>query len=103
MKKNGIRHVVIDMQGTKKVEIPQAIMHAVMEVALNKENHPLLIHCNHGKVCDPSRRHTRETIADSSVASHWLRRSCDPACSWLDSRLDRPRVSRLRRTQGSRL
>lgn len=50
MKDHGIRHVVIDMQGTKKVKIPEAIMHSVMEVALNKENHPLLIHCNHGKV-----------------------------------------------------
>ena len=50
MRDDGIRHVVIDMQGTKKVEIPDAIMHSVMEVALNKANYPLLIHCNHGKV-----------------------------------------------------
>ncbi|KAG0651994.1 tyrosine-phosphatase [Hyphodiscus hymeniophilus] len=49
IKDNGINHVVIDMEGTKKVEIPDAIMHSVMEVVLNKANHPLLIHCNHGK------------------------------------------------------
>lgn len=49
IKEQGIHHVVIDMQGTKKVEISEAIMRSVLEVALNKANHPLLIHCNHGK------------------------------------------------------
>ena len=42
---------VIDMQGTKKVEIPGAIMHAIMKVILDDSNYPVLIHCNHGKVC----------------------------------------------------
>jgi len=50
MKAHGIRHVVVDMQGTKKVEIPQAIMHSIMEIVLDVENYPLLMHCNHGKV-----------------------------------------------------
>jgi tyrosine-protein phosphatase SIW14 len=50
MKANGIRHCVIEMQGTKKVQIPDAVMNSIMDVVLNKENHPLLIHCNHGKV-----------------------------------------------------
>lgn len=50
MKQNGIRHIVIDMQGTKKVDIPEDIMHSIMEIVLEKENHPILIHCNHGKV-----------------------------------------------------
>lgn len=50
MKHNGIRHIVIDMQGTKKVDIPEDIMHSIMEIVLEKENHPILIHCNHGKV-----------------------------------------------------
>lgn len=49
MKQNGIRHLVIDMQGTKKVDIPDEIMQSIMEVVLEKENHPILIHCNHGK------------------------------------------------------
>ncbi|KAF8855056.1 hypothetical protein BDZ45DRAFT_692876 [Acephala macrosclerotiorum] len=49
IKQNGIRHLVIDMQGTKKVDIPDEIMHSIMEVVLEKENHPILIHCNHGK------------------------------------------------------
>ncbi|KAB8288860.1 hypothetical protein EYC80_010763 [Monilinia laxa] len=45
----GIRHYVIEMQGTKKVEIPEHIMNQIMRISLDKENHPLLIHCNHGK------------------------------------------------------
>ncbi|KUJ12094.1 uncharacterized protein LY89DRAFT_221848 [Mollisia scopiformis] len=49
MKQNGIRHYVIDMQGTKKVDIPEEIMNSIMEIVLEKKNHPLLIHCNHGK------------------------------------------------------
>ena len=50
MEANGIRHYVIEMQGTKKVDIPEHIMNQIMRISLDKENHPLLIHCNHGKV-----------------------------------------------------
>ena len=50
MRAKGIRHCIIEMQGTKKVEISEAVMNSIMEVVLDKENHPLLIHCNHGKV-----------------------------------------------------
>ncbi|KAF7946623.1 hypothetical protein EAE96_009618 [Botrytis aclada] len=49
MEAHGIRHYVIDMQGTKKVDIPEHIMNQIMRISLDKENHPLLIHCNHGK------------------------------------------------------
>lgn len=42
---------VINMQGTKKVEIPEVIMRDIMTVALDDSNYPILIHCNHGKVC----------------------------------------------------
>jgi hypothetical protein len=63
MKNQGIHHIVIEMQGTKKVNIPEAIMHSIMEVALNEANHPLLIHCNHGKVCRTPSRHV--TTADT--------------------------------------
>ncbi|KAF7866944.1 hypothetical protein EAF04_005785 [Stromatinia cepivora] len=45
----GIRHYVIEMQGTKKVDIPEHVMNQIMRISLDKENHPLLIHCNHGK------------------------------------------------------
>jgi tyrosine-protein phosphatase SIW14 len=53
MSSNGIRHCIVEMQGTKRVEIPDVVMNSIMEIALNKENHPLLIHCNHGKVVHP--------------------------------------------------
>jgi Tyrosine phosphatase family len=42
--------LVIDMQGTKKVDIPEEIMHLIMKIALDDSNYPILIHCNHGKV-----------------------------------------------------
>ncbi|KAK3314527.1 tyrosine phosphatase family-domain-containing protein [Apodospora peruviana] len=47
--KNGIRHHVFDMQGTKKKEIPIQTMKAILRLVLDTQNHPLLIHCNHGK------------------------------------------------------
>jgi len=50
MRAHGIRHCIIEMQGTKKVEISEVVMNSIMEVVLDRENHPLLIHCNHGKV-----------------------------------------------------
>ncbi|ESZ97077.1 hypothetical protein SBOR_2507 [Sclerotinia borealis F-4128] len=49
VKAQGIRHFVIEMQGTKKVDIPEHTMNQIMRISLDKENHPLLIHCNHGK------------------------------------------------------
>jgi hypothetical protein len=50
MESNGIKHTVIDMQGTKRVKIPLAVMNSVMEIALDRRNYPMLMHCNHGKV-----------------------------------------------------
>jgi tyrosine-protein phosphatase SIW14 len=50
--KNGFKHIVINMQGTKKVAIPKAIMNSVLEVVLDAQNYPLLLHCNHGKVSE---------------------------------------------------
>lgn len=46
---NGIRLVVFDMKGTKKEAIPVLTMTSIIEVVLDQQNHPLLIHCNHGK------------------------------------------------------
>ena len=103
MKGQGIRHIVIEMEGTKKVEIPEVVMHSIMEVALNEANHPLLIHCNHGKVCLRCYFDTCDHPLTVFTASNWLRCSSHPARSRLDSRFDRQRVPRLCRTQGSRL
>ncbi|KAG4424498.1 hypothetical protein IFR04_002376 [Cadophora malorum] len=49
LKNNQIQHKVIDMPGTKKVDITQELMQSIMEVVLDEANHPILIHCNHGK------------------------------------------------------
>ena len=49
MDRNGITHRVFDMAGTKKEEIPLSMMRSIAAVVLNRDNHPMLIHCNHGK------------------------------------------------------
>ncbi|TPX17097.1 uncharacterized protein E0L32_003215 [Thyridium curvatum] len=46
---NGIHHYVFSMKGTKKEEIPIKTMKAILRLVLDRRNHPLLIHCNHGK------------------------------------------------------
>jgi len=46
----GVRHVIIDMKGTKKVPIPTHVMRSVVRAALDVQNQPVLLHCNHGKV-----------------------------------------------------
>ncbi|KAK3344250.1 tyrosine phosphatase family-domain-containing protein [Lasiosphaeria hispida] len=47
--KNGIRHYVFGMKGTKKEEIPIRTMKSILRLVLDRQNHPLLIHCNHGR------------------------------------------------------
>ncbi|KAL1883949.1 tyrosine-protein phosphatase siw14 [Diaporthe australafricana] len=49
MKTNNIQHRHITMQGTKKETIPIQTMSAILQVVHDKRNHPLLIHCNHGR------------------------------------------------------
>lgn len=46
---NGIRQIIFNMKGTKKEAIPPKTMKAILSVILDRQNHPLLIHCNHGK------------------------------------------------------
>jgi len=46
---NGIKHVIIEMQGTKKVDISHAVMNSVMEIVLDRRNYPILVHCNQGR------------------------------------------------------
>jgi hypothetical protein len=82
MTDNGIIHKVIDMPGTKNIDIPEQIMHSIMTIALDQENYPLLIHCNRGKVSVliPRIYHT----SDFCPAPYWVRRSSNPPYSWLD-------------------
>ncbi|KAL2146077.1 hypothetical protein VTI28DRAFT_5170 [Corynascus sepedonium] len=49
LRRNGIKHAIFDMKGTKKEAIPIATMKSILRVVLDRRNHPLLIHCNHGK------------------------------------------------------
>ncbi|KND93994.1 Tyrosine-protein phosphatase SIW14 [Tolypocladium ophioglossoides CBS 100239] len=46
---NGIRQVIFNMKGTKKEAIPVATMASILELVLDRQNYPLLLHCNHGK------------------------------------------------------
>jgi tyrosine-protein phosphatase SIW14 len=74
---------VIDMQGTKKVEIPEAVMRSIMKVVLDDSNYPLLIHCNHGKVCILATP-CRLIRSLWYVASHGLCCGCIATCYWLE-------------------
>lgn len=47
--KNGIAHHVFSMKGTKKESIPIETMKSILRLVLDRQHHPLLIHCNHGK------------------------------------------------------
>ncbi|KAK3386903.1 tyrosine phosphatase family-domain-containing protein [Podospora didyma] len=49
IRKNGIKHHVFDMKGTKKEDIPIKTMKSILRLVLDRQNHPILIHCNHGK------------------------------------------------------
>lgn len=50
MQANGIRHRHILLEGTKKQTIPIKTMVSILEVIHDKQNHPVLLHCNQGKV-----------------------------------------------------
>lgn len=49
MSANNVQHHVFSMKGTKKEEIPLSTMEAILRLVLNRQNYPLLVHCNHGK------------------------------------------------------
>lgn len=50
MAKNGIAQHVFDIKGTKKQSIPAETMRNVLDIVLDKSNHPVLVHCNRGRV-----------------------------------------------------
>lgn len=49
MQSTGINHVLVKMEGTKKVDIPEHTMKTILDVVLDERNHPLLVHCNQGR------------------------------------------------------
>ncbi|KAF4119502.1 hypothetical protein GMORB2_4632 [Geosmithia morbida] len=46
---NGINQIIFNIKGTKKEAIAPSAMRMILEVVLNPNNYPLLIHCNRGK------------------------------------------------------
>ncbi len=46
---NGITHHMFAMRGTKKEDIPLPTMDAILDLVLDRRNHPMLIHCNQGR------------------------------------------------------
>ncbi|KAH7320818.1 tyrosine phosphatase family-domain-containing protein [Stachybotrys elegans] len=46
---NGIRQIVFNIKGTKKEAIPAEVMSNIVNTVMDQRNHPLLVHCNHGK------------------------------------------------------
>jgi tyrosine-protein phosphatase SIW14 len=51
MVKENIHHHVIGMRGTKKQAIPTATLRTILSILLDPQNHPIMVHCSHGKVC----------------------------------------------------
>ncbi|KAI1426326.1 tyrosine phosphatase family-domain-containing protein [Xylaria sp. FL1777] len=49
IRNNQITHKIFDMAGTKKEDISIELMCSIYAVVSNRENYPLLIHCNHGR------------------------------------------------------
>jgi hypothetical protein len=99
MRTHNIEHRIVEMQGTKKVAITETVMNSIMALVLDKKNHPLLIHCNHGKVMSSFLSIARDH-ADSFPASDRLRCGCHTSRFWLGGRPDRGRISRSCRTEG---
>jgi tyrosine-protein phosphatase SIW14 len=53
LKENGITHYQIGMPGNKEsciTPVPDEKITAALSVVLDRRNHPILIHCNKGKV-----------------------------------------------------
>lgn len=51
LKSQGIQFFQVGMPGNKEpfVHVPHATITKALEIAINPENHPILIHCNRGK------------------------------------------------------
>jgi tyrosine-protein phosphatase SIW14 len=53
MESGGIRQIVVHIPANKEVVcMDSATMTKALGVILDRENYPLLIHCNKGKVCN---------------------------------------------------
>lgn len=77
LKENGISHHRILVQANKDpdVKIPDTVMCRILELLLDKGNHPILIHCNKGKVRSHSCLFLYLCLM-MFLASYWM-------CDWL--------------------
>ena len=70
------------MQGTKKQAIPIKTMKSILRLVLDRRNHPLLIHCNHGKVTNTLLLSTPESLnADRTPSTEPAASSASSASS----------------------
>jgi hypothetical protein len=73
LRENGIAHFRVIVQANKNPEekTPDHVINGILEILLNKTNHPILIHCNKGKVGENSLHHDG-CFNWSSAAPYWL-------------------------------
>lgn len=65
LKENDINHHCIPFIANKDVSVktPDGVVNTILRIMLDKANHPMLIHCNKGKVSP------KATISDTSMAN----------------------------------
>lgn len=68
MQENDIRHVLINVEATKRADIPDSTLHSILNIALDTVNQPVLIHCNHG-------RHRTGCVV--AAIRHWQEWPCE--------------------------
>ncbi len=96
VEENGIQHFQIHISANKDpfVTIPPKDMAAALEILLDRRNHPLLIHCNKGKVSAPiGIRHSYLVTDFASAAPYWLCRRLLSQAPGLESCIYPRRVS----------
>ncbi len=79
VKENGIQHFQIHISPNKDpfVTIPPKDMAAALKILLDRRNHPLLIHCNKGKVSASKGLGQADSgLTRLHTASYWL-------CCWM--------------------
>lgn len=68
LKENGIKHYRIPFIANKdaSVKTPDGVVNTILRIMLDKANHPMLIHCNKGKVSP------KAFISDVSMANSMI-------------------------------
>jgi len=87
MDENGIQHFHVHIPANKEVvRVPQCQMTAALQIVMDRRNHPILIHCNKGKVrvshlgCSFESRTLRGEISRSLLTFTQHRTGCVTGC-----------------------